>query len=897
MIGRLAIVMLLAVGCDSSEPPPPLLANVDVALRGHQELGLEADGSVTPRFLARDKPFAICLAAPPDRDTAQWRLTHAGTTHEPVDRMGATLCYELPWEGAAPGDIEICAELDDAYDGRSETLPCLRAELAEGDVEHERLWQSFIDVMRVRQAQPESTTVEQLVELAARSEQARLPALALRCRLVAAFVLRRTREPDALREGAELLADRPAWLDDPSAHRQAAMFDYERGMALLEGEWKYDAALEALRRSDERFLAIADPLRMQGLGKQAEILARAGAPGDGRARLERAIDVCVAADCAARFVGAARNTLAWLTLQDPDATVDELERIARLLESSVVEMQSADEPIGLANAQINLAYARARLGEDPSAALEGAEQVLAATNAEPNRARWLSAWAQIVRATQAPPEQAAAICRAVAADADAPRLVAWALGCVARAERALERPDRAQAAIDRALFLHEHVADDPAARRTPMAATRPADDLFLAALLAVESDRPAEAWRLIERLDRPPARDCLRAMSPADRESLDATLLELSAVDASDEQRTRRMERARDLLGCARGVADEVPPVDYRAFSVDGQVVLLHRGANGAVRTYRHAQVDPDALRERLLAADRLLRERSGDWESTLTPLAELLVPRLEDLGPRTIVALHGVLQLAPLPALPVVETPARDHLADHTLVVHRPAAALAPGEPRDAAAPPLFVVDPAGNLSGAAAMAADYRRLFPRAQVLHREEATAARVAAALERASWLHVDAHARLEPVFPELSRVRLADGELPAALWLQHAPALELVNLSVCRGGSWPVTADSGRFGMAGLMARAGSEWVVASRADLPNRLSLRFNRSFYRELGEGRTVPEAYREALAELREAHDPTEWGALLLLRGGNRLDRGQTRAARTLDSLPGDATGGGAP
>jgi CHAT domain-containing protein len=94
-------------------------------------------------------------------------------------------------------------------------------------------------------------------------------------------------------------------------------------------------------------------------------------------------------------------------------------------------------------------------------------------------------------------------------------------------------------------------------------------------------------------------------------------------------------------------------------------------------------------------------------------------------------------------------------------------------------------------------------------------------------------------------------------------------ITFANLSGCRTGSWPITADRGRFGIAGLFARRGARWVVASRSPLNDQLAGQFNRIFYRELAQGQTVPQAYAQALAWVRQQVPAASWSSFFLLQG----------------------------
>ena len=181
--------------------------------------------------------------------------------------------------------------------------------------------------------------------------------------------------------------------------------------------------------------------------------------------------------------------------------------------------------------------------------------------------------------------------------------------------------------------------------------------------------------------------------------------------------------------------------------------------------------------------------------------------------------ALHGPLQGVPIAALPLAEG---GWLADRFLPTVQPAAPALSQATSDLSIHSeqgLFVVDPRGNLPAGTQSGRFYRENFSRAKVLMGAQATVQAVEAALGRASFLHVDAHGNYDPAFPELSSLGLADGPLPFGRLAELPVPRALVNLSGCRTGGWPITADSGRYGLAGLCARRGARWTIGSRGDL------------------------------------------------------------------------------
>ncbi|MEM8997120.1 MAG: CHAT domain-containing protein, partial [Acidobacteriota bacterium] len=196
-----------------------------------------------------------------------------------------------------------------------------------------------------------------------------------------------------------------------------------------------------------------------------------------------------------------------------------------------------------------------------------------------------------------------------------------------------------------------------------------------------------------------------------------------------------------------------------------------------------------------------------------------------------------------------------------------------------------VIVLDPLGDLAGARRQLPFYRELTE-APVLLGPAASVAAVEEAAAGVDWLHVDGHGRFDAAFPELSALLLADGALDMARLAQLHSVPDFVNLSGCRTGAWPRTADSGRYGLGGLLIRRGASWVIASSADLDNRLAADFNRAFYGAFFDGVGVGAAYRRALAEVALAHPAASWSNLLLLAGPDASARNGDNSSRP--SLP---------
>ena len=344
------------------------------------------------------------------------------------------------------------------------------------------------------------------------------------------------------------------------------------------------------------------------------------------------------------------------------------------------------------------------------------------------------------------------------------------------------------------------------------------------------------------------------------------------------ELRTRLQELWHEWPGC-----DSLPKANdaglrYRAFALDDEIILLCRDDEGHVEVTRRTKFERKQLRalhNRILAAfdDQDLDDKG--WRELLEPVAEALLPGevrgdASTQARLTTYALHGLLQTVPMALLPLRGDEASEEarwLGQSVTVALQPAGAQWTGNGRAAAAP-LFVVDPRSNLPAAPRLLETYRHLFPQARVLEGPAATNAAFRDEAANAGWLHVDAHGSYDPVCPQLSALQLADGPLR---WIELADTpmnLRFAHLSGCHTGRWPITPDSGSYGIAGLVTRLGSGWAIASRSGLSDEVAMDFNRVFYRDIDVGESVRNAYQRALVAVAEKHPAGAWGGLLLLR-----------------------------
>src|SRR6185436_14457072 len=388
---------------------------------------------------------------------------------------------------------------------------------------------------------------------------------------------------------------------------------------------------------------------------------------------------------------------------------------------------------------------------------------------------------------------------------------------------------------------------------------------------AIARGAEARRWAAIDR----ESAGLLRELGSLPRLASSTRERQAEALRVALEERLRLLWR--EWPGCAAPAPAGDGGVDFRAFAVEDEVVLLHRDRGGRVaveRRTRWPRRERPAALQAVAAELEAGRTDAGQWRSLTALLAEAVLPRRpEDLAPVTTYALHGSLQLLPLAAMPL----GRRWLAEVTTVALHTAGARV-GEGGGRAKPPVFVVDPTGDLGGAERSLATYRRLFPGSRILRGREATPEAVREALAGAEWLHVDAHASYDPVFPEMSRLQLAGGELSLMEWSRLPAPRRFANLSGCRTASWPATADSGQYGLGGLLTRLGTGWVVANRGPIPDAAAGRYNQAFYGAIAAGSTVPAAHAAGLAALLPTDPPRVWGAILLLRASGAAEGGKT-------------------
>jgi hypothetical protein len=857
--------------------------------RGHRDIDVVSARAPVPRVIGRAGPVGFCLDVPPETDTSQWEARVLGDAFvPPAVRLDTTLCFEGPVPAAlGDGDRQLCAVLRDRFDGTTQRLPCRAFRLESDD-----------RALAELEGKLPAAIAGGAPTLDALSDAARaggFEGLALRARLIAAYALRREGTEAARAGAAQRLREDPPWVRAPAAARWAGPLDYERASLALDAHADLAGCWRLLRDAERSFRLAGDRKWIAVAGKQAEVLSRAGALAEANERLRFAVAACGSAPCEPSLVRAAESTWAWLTASDPDATAEEIVEARRRVEAILAGDAPPQERLERANLLLNEAFLEERLGRSPSHPLARARELLGSDGSA--RGRDLSGWADLVEARRdlaaGEPRRAVALADRLAGSGASPRLRAYAASCAAAAHRLLGDLERARAGYAAALALHGASIATPLAQDEPLGPGQQAEDAYAAARVEIELGRPEAAWSVLRALDDGAATPPLS--SPAPIEPWLAVLAELEAPASAPRREQREairwatLDRMREAVG-AEGTKGPVPPgddaVDFRAFPLDDEVVLLRRLPNGKIETYRRTAIRREALVATIAAARGALDRGTVDdarWDAIVEPLGRAFAPRAEDLGATTSFAMHGILQDVPLAALRVPAGGAPRWLAELTVPVHHPAGAAR--QAREGAAAPgraVVVSDPRGDL-GPAADAERFARFGRATTILRGSGATREALRGALSGAYLLHLDAHARYEPAFPELSTILLADGAATGQELAAWASGLALANLSGCGTGRAPVSADSGRFGIAGLLARSGGAWVVGARAPLANAAAADFNRAFYAALDAGAAVPQAFGRGLEGARARRPASQWGALLLLRGAGGDPGGQSGGPRT--------------
>ena len=196
-----------------------------------------------------------------------------------------------------------------------------------------------------------------------------------------------------------------------------------------------------------------------------------------------------------------------------------------------------------------------------------------------------------------------------------------------------------------------------------------------------------------------------------------------------------------------------------------------------------------------------------------------------------------------------------------------------------------LALGNPDGSLPAADVEVDAVGALFPGATVLHREQATRAKLTELARGRSVVHLATHGVLDSVAPERSYIVLAKDGGDGRLGYLDIPGLyeplqdtDLVVLSACETAVPLSPTDGDRVqgtgleiaGLANQFRRAGVPRLLASLWQVSDESTQALMLRFYQALGEGRSPPQALataqRALLAQPETAH-PFHWAPFVLV------------------------------
>jgi CHAT domain-containing protein len=160
---------------------------------------------------------------------------------------------------------------------------------------------------------------------------------------------------------------------------------------------------------------------------------------------------------------------------------------------------------------------------------------------------------------------------------------------------------------------------------------------------------------------------------------------------------------------------------------------------------------------------------------------------------------------------------------------------------------------------------------ILPGAQLFTGESASEAILKLHGPSSRIVHIATHGYFRQDNSMFSSIRLGDSHLSMYdLYHLKLPA-ELVVLSGCATGRNAVTPGDELMGLIRGLLQAGAQSLVLSLWDVHDASTRDFMVAFYRRLVQGRAKPEALREAMAEVRQAHPhPYYWAPFSLIGKG---------------------------
>jgi hypothetical protein len=896
--GRISTVLICLtwlLGCQFNHERRP-----QAVLRGFREIQVDAAGRVTPIVISEKDSLGYCLSLDPLVDSSSWRLgwridqLDAVEPRTPTARLEGTLCITAPQTARLePGRHQLCPSVIRPGPSGVTQLDCLAFEASASDTAYLEAQSRWSGLARRAGLEASAELIDEIMAFS-RAMAEPFPLLSLRARLLVIDLRRRKGRDEDWRAIDELLADPPRWLDVPGLEEWKGQFAYQRAAVSLDHRAAARGAWESLQVASDAFARVVSELWAAPRIRQANLIGITASPWESRQRLLALKQACLDTPCHRSTRRALDGTLVWQTLLDSDASARDLQWAEETSLDLAREQLTSEAADATTNRLLNVSFARLRRELSPEPYLSAAQRSLSPDQARGGgRSAQLAAWAEVLRGLDelrlGHAQAALALCLAPSRTSW-PQLAAEGLTCRALAFHQQGQLTQARATLREALLRHAALADNELEQAISLGSGRRASAFSLQARFALEAGDPTEAWNLLQGLDlirwveaqRLRCGDSSADRSEAQRAALVSTLEALAFPESRERALQSRTsvialrERLDALIrrdgACRLQRLEPSPEPDLRAFLAEDDLIALWRRAEDSVpesRITRLGRVERDRWLDAIEpGAATPLDPRA--WDDAARLFARALIPAAWSESRPLRVALYGALQRVPITALPHPQQGERWGVT-RPLVLHH-AHAAPPRSARDARSDrKLFVIDPRGNLPTSREAFARFRQQFPGATLLHGAQASRARFESALAGGvSWLHFDGHGRYDPVFPELSALEFADGTLTADRLLSNGAPPELVNLSGCETGRSPVSADSGRHGLAGILIERGVRWVVANRHQVPDAVAHDFNLVFYRELADRIAVPEAYRRALTAVSQKYPPLSWGGLVLVTSG---------------------------
>jgi CHAT domain-containing protein/predicted negative regulator of RcsB-dependent stress response len=356
-------------------------------------------------------------------------------------------------------------------------------------------------------------------------------------------------------------------------------------------------------------------------------------------------------------------------------------------------------------------------------------------------------------------------------------------------------------------------------------------------------------------------------------------LLDTLRERASDTLAAQRVSLAdlRKQLGATDGV------LQFHVLPERSIVWLITRAGMSATVL----PVGQEALSNQVEAFRKSVIERRRDTVSQAQALHKTLLADMDTSSAQNLfIVPHGPLHYLPFQAL----HDGRGFLIERSAVTVWPSAAVGSRLLARGNAPAASLLgfgNPATDrnvpLPGAEREVQQVARLFGgKSQIYLQHEATRDRFKADANRASVLHVAAHAEVDEVDPLFSRILFASSKTDTGLleardvYALDMSSVRLVTLSACESGLGKVARGDEIIGFTRSFLSAGANSIVASLWPVADDSTDLLMNKMYRELAAGRDLMQSMQQAQLEVQKnrrfAH-PFFWAPFNVIGNGRLL------------------------